>query len=44
MKAEMLSEVNAVDDLPELLKVFEDPDLSEFQYTVHGDEWTAHLK
>lgn len=39
-----LSEIDAVADLAELLQVMNSPDLSEFLYTVEGDEWTAVLK
>lgn len=39
-----LSEINAVDDLEELLKVIENPDLTEFQYIVDGDNWSASIK
>ena len=39
-----LSEVNLVDDFYELLKVINDPDINEFQYTIEGDEWIVHLK
>ena len=40
----MLSEVSAVDDLSDLLKVINDPSLNEFQYVVEGEVWTALLK
>ncbi|MBP5282365.1 MAG: 8-oxo-dGTP diphosphatase [Lachnospiraceae bacterium] len=39
-----ISKIAAVDDLEELLQVFEDPDLTEFQYLVDGDNWEALLK
>ena len=39
-----LSKANVVDDFHDLLKVLNDPDLNEFQYTVEGDEWIVHLK
>ena len=39
-----ISKIPAVDDLEELLQVFDDPDLTEFQYLVDGDVWTAVLK
>ena len=39
-----LSQVNVVEDFHDLLKVLNDPDLTEFQYTVEGDEWIVHLK
>ena len=39
-----LSEIDAVDDLDELLRVINDPELTEFQYLVDGDNWTISLK
>ena len=39
-----LANIPAVDDLTELLKVFDDPELTEFQYVVDGENWTALLK
>ena len=39
-----LSEVNVVEDFHDLMKVLNDPKINEFQYTVEGDEWIAHLK
>ena len=39
-----LSEVNAVDDLEELLNVIEDSELTEFQYIVDGDNWLVSIK
>jgi len=39
-----LSEIETVDDLDDLLRVFNDPDLTEFQYLVDGDTWTASIK
>ncbi|MBO7451039.1 MAG: 8-oxo-dGTP diphosphatase [Clostridiales bacterium] len=39
-----LSEINTVSDLRDLLKVFNDPDLNEFQYIVDGDNWTINLR
>ncbi len=36
--------LRTVDDLPELLRVMEDPALTEFQYLVEGDEWIPVLK
>ena len=41
---EKLSEVNVVEDFYDLMKVLNDSDLNEFQYTVEGDEWIVHLK
>ena len=36
--------LQTVDDLGDLLRVMNSPDLSEFQYIVDGDEWTVSLK
>ena len=41
---EKLSEINVVEDFHELMKVLNDPDLNEFQYTVKNDEWIVHIK
>ena len=38
-----LSEVNTVNDLADLLKVMNTPELTEFQYLVSGDEWTVSI-
>ena len=39
-----LSEVNTVNDLDELLKVMNTPELTEFQYIVDGDNWNISLR
>ncbi len=39
-----LSEINTVDDLGELLRVMNDPALTEFQYLVNGDAWSVSIK
>ena len=39
-----LSTVNTVDDLDDLLKVMNTPELTEFQYLVSGDEWTVSIR
>ena len=39
-----LSAIETVDDLDDLLKVFNDPELTEFQYLVDGDTWTISIK
>ena len=44
VECDRLSEINTVDDLDNLLKVFNDPDLNEFQYLVDGDNWTISIK
>ena len=44
VECDRLSEINTVDDLDDLLKVFNNPDLNEFQYLVDGDNWTISIK
>ena len=39
-----LDEVNVVEDFNELMKVMNDPDINEFQYTIEGEDWIIHLK
>ena len=39
-----LSEINVVEDFHDLMKVLNDPDLNEFQYTIEDGEWITHLK
>lgn len=39
-----LKNVNAVDDLEELLNVMDNDELTEFQYIISGDEWTVSIK
>jgi len=39
-----LSEVETVDDLEALLKVINDPGLTEFQYLAEIDTWTVSIK
>ncbi|MBQ1821378.1 MAG: 8-oxo-dGTP diphosphatase [Clostridia bacterium] len=39
-----LSQVNTVDDLPALLRVFNMPQLTEFQYVVRDGEWSVSIK
>ncbi len=39
-----LAEVEAVDDLEELLNVINDPNLTEFQYLVEGDDWSVSIR
>ncbi len=38
-----ISEVNTVNDFEDLMKVFNNPDINEFQYTVEDGEWIVHL-
>ena len=44
VELEKLSEVNVVEDFFDLMKVLNDPNINEFQYTIEGDEWIVHLK
>ena len=44
IELENLSKVNVVEDFYDLMKVLNDPNLNEFQYTIEGDEWIVHLK
>ena len=44
VECDRLSEINTVDDLDDLLKVFNNPGLNEFQYLVEGDKWTISIK
>ena len=44
IETDRLSEINTVSDLQELMKVFNDPELTEFQYIVDGDNWIINLK
>ena len=39
-----LPEINTVDDFEELLRVMNTPELTEFQYLVSGDDWTASIR
>ncbi|MBQ7678601.1 MAG: 8-oxo-dGTP diphosphatase [Butyrivibrio sp.] len=39
-----MDEIESVDDLDELLRVINDPELTEFQYLVDGDNWTVSVK
>jgi 8-oxo-dGTP diphosphatase len=34
-----ISEIDTVDDFQDLLDVFNNPSLTEFQYLVEGDNW-----
>ena len=38
------SSIEAVDDFEDLLRVINDPALTEFQYLVDGDDWTVSVK
>jgi len=39
-----LPEINTVDDFADLLRVMNDPALTEFQYLVQEDTWTVSIK
>ena len=39
-----IPELNTVDDFDDLLRVVNDPDLTEFQYLVDGDNWSVSIK
>lgn len=39
-----IENINAVADFTELMKVFNNPNINEFQYTVEDNEWIPHLK
>ena len=39
-----LDEVNTVEDFHDLLKVINDPELTEFQYVIEDDRWITILK
>ncbi len=39
-----LSAINVVEDFHDLMKVLNDPEINEFQYTVEDGEWIVHLK
>lgn len=44
VESNRLSEINTVDDFDDLMRVINDPDLTEFQYLVNGDTWTVSIK
>lgn len=39
-----LPEIHTVDDFENLIRVINDPDLTEFQYLVDGETWTVSIK
>ncbi len=41
---ERLPELRTVDDFELLLRVMDDPELTEFRYLVNGDEWTVSIQ
>lgn len=44
VESNRLSEISTADDFEDLLRVINDPALTEFQYLVDGDEWTVSVK
>ena len=44
VESHRLSEINTVDDFEDLMRVINDPALTEFQYLVDGDTWTVSIK
>ena len=44
IESNRLSEISTVDDFEDLLRVINDPALTEFQYLVDGDDWTVSMK
>ena len=42
--ADSLSETNTVEDFMDLLKVINNPNLTEFQYIIEDGEWITYLK
>ena len=44
VESDRLSEISTVDDFEDLLRVINDPALTEFQYLVDGETWTASIK
>ena len=44
VESNRLSEINTVDDFKNLMRVINDPALTEFQYLVDGDTWTVSIK
>ena len=44
VESNRLSEINTVDDFKDLMRVINDPPLTEFQYLVDGDTWTVSIK
>lgn len=39
-----LSNINIVEDLEDLLQVIDNPNYTEFQYLVNGDDWVVSIK
>ena len=39
-----LSEIHTVEDFEDLIRVINNPALTEFQYMVDGENWTVSIK
>ena len=44
IESNRLSEISTVDDFEDLIRVINNPDLTEFQYLVDGETWTVSIK
>ena len=44
VESDRLSKINTVDDFEDLIQVINDPALTEFQWLVDGEKWTASIK
>ena len=44
VESNRLSEINTVDDFEDLMRVINDPSLTEFQYLADGETWTVSIK
>ena len=44
IRYDSLAQLDAVDDLEQLLTVINSPELTEFQYLVSGENWTVSIK
>ena len=44
VESDRLSEINTVEDFEDLIRVINNPELTEFQYLVDGDTWTVSIK
>ena len=44
VESSRLPEINTVDDFAELLRVMNDPALTEFRYLTDGETWTVSIK
>ena len=44
VESNRLSEINTVDDFEDLMRVINDPSLTEFQYLVNSEVWSVSIK